>query len=159
MDPSSIFLILALLILVVIIVARPFSERSLSRLYHSDQELSALLAERERILEALTELDFDHNLGKVPQEIFPSQRADLVRRGAEVLRKLDIHQEAAVESQPAANPSEGNKETSGLDDELENLIAARRKSREGGAASFCRNCGDPLSADDRFCSNCGAKTT
>jgi len=90
---GSIFLILALLVIVVLLISRPFFTRKASpensfdtRL---DRECSNLLAERDRILVALQELDFDFTLGKIPGESYTPQRTRLVRRGAEVLRRLD----------------------------------------------------------------------
>ncbi len=88
MDIGSLFLILALLILVGLFISKPLFERraiavsSLSN--REDHDLSALLAERDRILNALQEMDFDYNLGKIPAEDYPAQRAALVhtRRGS-----------------------------------------------------------------------------
>jgi hypothetical protein len=35
-------------------------------------EVSALKAERDRVINSLQELDFDHKLGKIPQRIIPN---------------------------------------------------------------------------------------
>ena len=45
------------------------------------------------------------------------------------------------------------------DDEMEVLIANRRRVRQGKAAGFCPQCGGPLQKSDRFCPKCGAKMT
>ncbi|HWQ83818.1 MAG TPA: hypothetical protein VN363_04580, partial [Anaerolineales bacterium] len=93
MDIGSILIILALLIPVVLFIARPFYEPRLIEQeglnQHEDHDLSGLLAERDRILNALQELEFDHVLGKIPDEDYPAQRAWLVQQGADVLRRLD----------------------------------------------------------------------
>lgn len=115
MPIGSVLLILALAVLVAFIVARPFSETE--RSWTDTEELSALLAERERILEALLELDFDHQLGKVPEEIYASQRADLVNKGAQVLKELDS--QAAGAEQSPLDPK----------DDLERLIATRKADK------------------------------
>jgi hypothetical protein len=116
MDIGSIFLILALLILVGLFVARPlFERRAVVSTRESDEEEhthSSLLAERDRVLNALQELDFDYQLGKIPDEDYPSQRALLVQHGADVLRQLD-----RLAAQPAASSVEAR---------LEAAIAARR---------------------------------
>lgn len=113
MPIGSILLVLALAVLVAFIVARPFWDTRGSG-WSDAKEPSALLAERERILEALVELDFDHELGKVPQEIFASQRTNLVSQGARVLEQLDGQLAKAGRSKLDPN------------DDLERLIAARK---------------------------------
>ena len=89
MDLGSIFLLLALLILTALYIGRPLYERSATVVRPVEHEHSALLSERDRILDALSELDFDHDLGKIPEGDYPLQRRQLVQRGAEVLRQLD----------------------------------------------------------------------
>jgi hypothetical protein len=191
MDIGSIFLILGLLLLVVLFISRPFYEYKASSLSQQEQERSALLAERDRVLTALQELDFDHALGKIPQEDYPAQRLALLTYGADILRKLDAFQpqpvglqqnankeanpedrlEAAIAARaalrgPVAAPAferqvavanGGNgKSLVTADDDLEVLIANRRRSRPGKAAGFCPKCGGPLQRSDRFCPKCGA---
>lgn len=116
MPIGSVLLILALVALVALIVARPFWESQRGS-WTKGEETSSLLAERERILEALLELDFDHQLGKVPEEIFASQRADLVNKGAQVLKELDS-QQAGADRAPL-DPK----------DDLERLIATRKADK------------------------------
>ena len=74
MDLGSIFLIIALLMLVALYVAQPLVKRKSKIVSEEEQQRSALLAERDRILDALQELDFDHQLGKVPAKDYPGQR-------------------------------------------------------------------------------------
>jgi hypothetical protein len=180
MELGSIFLILALGVLVVFFVSRPFFEKtpatSLEDQQSTDHERSAWLAERDRILNALQELDFDYTLGKIPPEDYPAQRAALVQRGAEALRKLDAMQpgpsqaqaedriEAAVSARraDAAVARAGNGQrplpvSAAPDDELEAMLANRRRARQEKAAGFCPKCGKPLQKSDRFCPKCGAK--
>src|SRR5689334_3188954 len=89
MQIGSIFLILAVLILVAIYLYAPFTLRELRLRSGESSEISALKAERDRVIDALRELDFDHTLGKIPPEDYPMQRAELLQKGADVLRRLD----------------------------------------------------------------------
>jgi len=41
------------------------------------------------------------------------------------------------------------------DDDLESMIAARRKTRKEKSAGFCPKCGKPILVSDRFCPSCG----
>lgn len=198
MDIGSLFLIFGLLLLVGLFVARPLLENRSISIGRSDHEHSALLAERERVLTALEELDFDFTLGKVPDEDYPEQRSMLLQRGAEVLRQLDglatgasikDPMEARIEAAIAARKSErqrgpepdeaeivrpepepvgapvaaaslpkspARRLASNGDDEVETLIASRRRERSEKAAGFCPQCGSPVQKSDHFCPKCGA---
>src|SRR5512133_3884294 len=90
MDLAAILCLVALLLLVTLYLLTPLMNRRPRRATEETQEVSSLLAEREQLLNALQELDFDFQLGKIPQEDYPEQRADLVRRGSEILQKLDL---------------------------------------------------------------------
>jgi len=67
---GSLLLFLGLLIVVSLIVAKPLFDEKASDLHHHDQ-VSRWLAERERILDALAELDADWQIGyKRQMEIY-----------------------------------------------------------------------------------------
>lgn len=181
MDIGSLFLILALLVLVALFVSRPFFEHKMTRLSVSQEEhdISGLLAERDRILNALQELDFDYALRKIPEEDYPAQRAYLLQRGADVLRKLDQMQaitagedaEARLEAAVAARRADARQASANArsqrgvmeaaaqvsvpDDELETILADRRRVRQEKAVGFCPQCGGPIHRSDRFCPKCG----
>jgi len=185
MDIGSLFLILALLVLVGLFISRPFFERKpdTHALTSSaqDHDLSHWLAEHDRILNALQELDFDASLGKIPAEDYPAQRLSLLQYGADVLRKLDAYQqggaredaEARLEAAIAARRVDGARRISVPqavavanggngnggqveDDDLEALLATRRRARQEKSAGFCPKCGGPVQKSDRFCPKCGA---
>ncbi len=178
MDIGSIFLILALLILVLLFISRPlFEHRAKADNEEGSQpaqsSLSALLAERDRALTALRDLDFDHSLGKVSEEDYPEQRTALVQRGADILRRLDELQpqpagptpvekspdqlEAAIASRRLALAAAARPNGHGAapDDQIEVMIANRRRARSETFAGFCHKCGSPLQKSDRFCHKCG----
>ena len=98
MDIGSIMLIVSSGILVSILLSRPFFVHNngnkdmhiRSALQAGDHEQSSLLAEKERILTALRDLDFDNLLGKIPAENYTGQRSELLQQGAAVLKKLDV---------------------------------------------------------------------
>jgi RNA polymerase-binding transcription factor DksA len=156
MELGAIFLILGVLVIVVIFVAQPFTEHWRVKA-QSGHEMSALLAERERALNALQELDFDFGLGKIPTEEYSAQRADLLQRGAEVLRRLDEIQikQFALAEKPGKLMTEEQPASNFADEELEDLIAKRRALRRQKTGGFCPNCGKPILMSDQFCPACG----
>jgi hypothetical protein len=178
MDIGSFFLILALFILVGLFVARPFFENRARVVTRQEHEMSALLAERDRIINALQELDFDYQMGKIPEEDYPTERAYLLQTGAETLRRLDELQLASpvasaedrIESairerraerlhqpQTAGVPGIPFRGIGAQDDDLEALIASRRRAMEGRSGGFCPQCGNPVTKTDKFCPRCGDK--
>lgn len=148
MEVSAILLTLGVFLLAAAFVVRPllgdYRPAALN-----DRARSHLLAERERLLNALRELDFDYSLGKVPAEEYPLQRAELVRQGAEVMRQLD---EINASRRNGRKPEAAQTAT---DDVVEERIARRRAERAEKADGFCPHCGKVVLAADRFCSHCG----
>jgi len=168
MDIGAIFFTLAVITLVGMYVGQPFIQRRGRRATDEDHEYSSLMADYDRAVNTLQELDFDNSLGKVPAEDYPRQRAELLAKGADLLRKLDEIQpqekktsrdaesrmEAAVASRRA--DSSAKKSVAVLDDDdLESMISARRKTRKEKSAGFCPKCGKPVQVSDRFCPSCG----
>jgi len=162
MDLGALFLLLALALLVGAIISRPLffkgtEEPAVSASLPAEHQRSTRLAERDRLLTALQELEFDHNLGKVPEEDYPEQRAALVKSTAEVLRQLDTTPAASAPAGEPAISQEMAPPPAVADGELEALIAAHRRARpmDEKAAGFCSKCGKPAARSDKFCSRCG----
>jgi hypothetical protein len=169
MDFGSIFLILSLAVIVALYVSqpllarRPTSTRQGQRQVQAeDHQRSALLADRDRLLLSLHDLDFDHALGKIPAEDYPVQRAALLQTGADVLRQLEElgYKEDLQPSMAAAGAHAQRRKdwpvVSEPDDELEEMIATYRKARQEKSVGFCTNCGKPVRKSDKFCARCGA---
>ena len=165
MDLGAILVLLALLIAVGLFLAAPLMRGARPRPLDELPEVSALLAERDRVINALQELDFDFKLGKVPEDAYPAQRSELLQRGASILKELDrLAPEAATDSDAsdrieqavAAHPAAVTDMDGALPDErIESLLAARRAARHDSSAGFCPHCGKPVLLNDRFCPNCG----
>ena len=158
MDIGALFILLALTILVAMYLAQPYMERRTKIVSVEELELSALFAKRDDAIDALKELEFDNMLGKVPEEDYPAQKAELMQNGADAMRRIDEHQsdgvakddlEAAITSRRADSISVNN------DDDIASLIAARRSKRKAKSGGFCSNCGHPVLSKDKFCTNCG----
>lgn len=184
MDLGSIFLILALSILVSLFIGRPLlDQRAVGTPLIEDglelkvnRERSALLAEQERILNILQELDFDRAIGKIQEKEYLVRRLSYLQSGVSVLQRLDAisrsmtgntvsrdeatrQMEAAIEVRRAGSELANEREISIMsgEDSLENLIAARRRTRLERSGGFCTTCGRPLQKSDRFCFHCGTK--
>ena len=167
MELGSFFLALAVLLAVGLYVGQPFFERGGRRRSSTEaHEVSSLMAERDRVVNALQELDFDFQLNKIPAEDYPAQRAELLKKGADVLKQLDALTPATtngkatvdrIESAVAARRADLSNAPIAVrtDDDVEALIATRRKARKDKSGGFCPRCGKPALASDRFCPHCG----
>lgn len=165
MEIAAILLTFGVAILVGLYLYAPLLERQGRRVTAEEHELSSLLAERDRVVNSLQELDFDFKLGKIPEDDYPAQRAALLQRGADILRKIDSFSpqsasaqdtESRLEKAAAARRADASaRQASPTDDDLESLIVARRKARKSKSAGFCPKCGKPVLASDKFCPSCG----
>ncbi len=168
MDLSAILLLLALFLGVGLYLAAPLVGDTVRRATEETQEVSSLMAERDRMITALQELDFDYKLGKIPEDDYPAQRVELLERGAAILKKLDDlipavvtkgkagSAQARLEKAAAARRADASIRADPIsDDEIESMLAARRKERKSKSAGFCPHCGKPILVSDRFCPNCG----
>jgi NADH pyrophosphatase NudC (nudix superfamily) len=137
-------------------VTQPFTQRWRAKV-QSEQAISVLLANRENALSALQELDFDFKLGKILPEEYSIQRASFLQMGAEALRRLDEIE--AARPAPIEEPVKPVTRVKAIkplaDEDLEDLVAKRRSTRQQNATGFCPKCGKPILQSDRFCSSCG----
>ena len=131
MEISSIIIGLILLGGSVAYISLPFRQRrrkdtnsSKAPIQHSGQ--------RDVVLNALRDLDFDFKTGKVSEEDYKPLRAQLMVEAAQYMET----------------------EKKG-DDQLEQMIRARRTPKQEGAR--CRHCEAPIRAGDLFCSSCGKR--
>ena len=164
MSIGSILFGFSLVILVGLFLSRPFlvapaREKRVRKGRH------LLLVEKEALLEQIRSLDFEHETGTLPTEIYEAQREALVQETAVILKKLD--------TAPA-----GNGQAATLDTEIEAAVAQIRGWQPAGqpaevaaaaaapagiippplnGGGFCPQCGNPADRDDKFCSTCGHK--
>jgi zinc-ribbon domain len=171
-DLGAIVLLIALFLGVGLYLAAPLLRNRVARGLEHNQEYSSMMAERDRVIRALQELDFDFKLGKIPQGDYPTLRADLLRKGTRILVKLDELSavstsrkdaptvESRLERAAAGGPAkavtmEETKAVSLTDEGIEAMLLERRKVHKSKPAGFCPRCGKPILLTDLFCPNCG----
>jgi rubrerythrin len=168
METTAILLILTVVLLVAAFIGRPFyikDARYTRKLNPADGASkdkldhihSSLLAEKERILSSIQELDFDNSLHKVPEDLYPVQRAELLQKAAGLLKELE-NMGFAHETKVTVKTKNSNKVMTGYD-ELEEMIAKRRTEIKEKSSGFCPRCGRAIQENDRFCPKCGFTIT
>jgi hypothetical protein len=149
MDIGSILIMLAITILVIAFIARPFASRGGSMVSQGEQRLSSLQAERDKILSLIQEIELDHAAGKIPDEDYLPQRTALVQHGAEVLREIDGLEPVRPQAAERTSPD--------LETQIEVAVARLRQTTKAETGpGYCAQCGKLLVPGDRFCSHCGA---
>lgn len=157
MEPGSILVTLAIALLAASYIARPLVTRRSVAVSDAERRLSALQAERDQVLDMLRDVDMDFTMGKISPDDYQAQRADLMVRGASILRAID-ESEGAAKAHPFARGEGTDQETEQLEAELEAAVK-RLRSREPQAVEedgYCGRCGEAVKAGDRFCFHCGA---
>ncbi|MDZ7292612.1 MAG: zinc ribbon domain-containing protein [candidate division KSB1 bacterium] len=110
---------------------------------HRAQELEARKAE---IYAAIRDIDFDYRMGKLSQEDYQALRDRYKAEAIDMMKQID----ALMLRQSRSSSSKGDgKEGSGQS--RKTTVSSGKKLR------FCPQCGQPVEADDRFCSACGGK--
>lgn len=140
---GSIFLGLALLILLVLFLVRPFFMVKPQR-RPSNGQREQLLLRKEALLDAIRALDFDHDTGNLPDVEYEQQRSALMSEAAVTLKALD-----ELPADPADADIYAQIETA------VSSIKVQRSESAGAPSQFCTNCGQRLDSDDKFCAHCG----
>ena len=148
MTMSSFLIVALIFILSGVIILRPLFDPKVSRSAAASGRYDALLAEKERLYSIIEELDQSLDLGKISAQDHSTSRAELLNQAAKVLAELDkIRGKKKVSQKPKASPM--------ADDELEEMIQARRESLNSRSSQVCPKCGEPAGQKDQFCSQCG----
>ncbi len=167
---GSILLGGALVLIVVLFLARPFAAGEDEEQRIGREAVDALLLRKESLLREIRELDDDYEAAKVAPEMYRHNRPLLLKQAALVMKQLDEHGyteaaeipadvdariEAAVRR--ARSPEQ-------IDDQIEAAVRQARAraatpatpaTPTAGVARFCPACGRPVEPDDRFCPKCG----
>jgi hypothetical protein len=110
--------------------------------------------EKQALLKALKELDFDHQMGKVSAKDFAEIRAQYRARAIRVMRQLDAsgrdyESMIAQEVQKRLRPSSGAESRPATAPESETVdphACGKCKTKNDADAEFCKNCGLKLGA-------------
>jgi hypothetical protein len=139
---GSIFLGLALLLLLFLFLVRPFMKAPPE--VEAVTKRQELETRKDAVLEAIRALDFDHDTGKMPDQEYEQQRSALMAEAAVTLKALDELPAATVDDDVYAQIEAAI-----------SRIKAQRTQIDGLPARFCTNCGQALDSGDNFCARCG----
>ena len=131
MEISSIFVGFALFVASLAYVSLPFRQKRLKTTSISSVRTTQN-GQREAVLSALRELDFDFKTGKISEEDYTPLRTQLMAEAAQYIEAEEKESE-----------------------QLEALIRTRRAAAQQQGLR-CEHCNAPIQAGQRFCSKCGS---
>lgn len=139
---SVLLVVIVLFVLAYPIIQQGRGQAPIAASTLREEALADLLAERDAAFQAIRDLQFDHEVGKLSDADLGLYEAQLKQGAAESLRRLDAW-EAGVDRS--------------LSQAIERQVRARRAALLQGSRP-CPQCGRPVAADDAFCTACGAST-
>jgi hypothetical protein len=168
---GSILLGGAVLVLVLLYLARPFAAAEDDPARHERETVDSLLLRKESLLRDIRELDDDYESAKVAPELYRHTRPQLLKQAALVMKQLDEHGYTEAPAGAVMTPDMDAqieaavsrlRSPEQLDAEIEAAVRRARSAPPAtptvtgnGAAQFCPQCGRRVEPDDRFCPKCG----
>ncbi len=166
---GSVLLGIALLLIVILYLARPFVVAEDEAVRLDREEVDGLVLRRDALLRQIRDLDDDMEAAKVAPELYQRQRPQLVRQAAVVMQQLDAHGHSDAMAATITPDVDAQMEAAvrrlrtpqEVDADIEAAVrAARTGARPAATAApaavtFCPQCGRRVEADDRFCPKCG----
>ena len=166
---GSILLGGALVLIVVLFLARPFAAGEDEERRRGREAVDALLLRKESLLREIRELDDDYEAAKVAPEMYRHTRPQLLKQAALVMKQLDERGYVEADEIPADVDARIEaavrraRSPQQVDDQIEAAVRQARaraaaptvEATGNGAPRFCPSCGRPVEPDDRFCPNCG----
>ncbi len=159
-------IILALIIVlgVLAFVAYPLIKTPPEDRTETSLALDGLLSQRDAAYDAIRDLDFDFQMGKLSQSDYSTMRERYKGRAAVALEQIDetsrtiTHVSDRDEERIAALRA-AKRSSPPADDSIEQEIARRRARKVAVGGLHCGKCGTPYTTGDAFCAKCGASLT
>lgn len=116
MSASGIIFTAGLTLVILLLILGPFFTSRGERNAQDVQTLTELRVQYDRILTNIRDLDEDHAIGKLEQDVYGPERSRLVAQGVALLKQID-ERSASVTGEAT-------------DTAIEEAIAARRKKQQ-----------------------------
>ncbi len=167
---GSILLGGALVVIVVLYLARPFALPEDEAARVDRETIDGLLLRKDALLRDIRELDEDYEAAKVAPEMYRAARPQMVKQAAILMKQLDdagyvevAPVSANVDAQSVDNQIEAAvrrlRTPEQIDAQIEAAILQARQQppATNGTTQYCPQCGRRVEPDERFCARCGRK--
>lgn len=180
----EVIVIAAIVVAVLAFMAYPLFSQRIEEPGAAADALDSLVAQRDSAYDAIRDLDFDYQMGKLSQQDYELLRDKYKVRAAQLLQQIDElagkgGAETRIEEEVARLRTRREKRPSPppavLADPIEQEVARLRARRRAGGADvieqevarlratrstssrMCSQCGTLVHAGDQFCAECGNK--
>ena len=158
----ELILVAIIVVGIIVFIAYPLFTVAREDAAETPGALDGLIAQRDSAYDAIRDLDFDFQMGKLSQSDYTALREKYRARAALALQQIDAlggngagkkieEQVAQLRAEKRAAPA--------ADDAIEREVARLRASKSTGSPLRCGNCGTPYHAGDAFCAKCGNRLT
>ncbi len=157
MSLGAVLVGIAMLILSTVVVLDPILKEGRRREAGKRQDRPSPPRELE-ILQAIKDLDFDYQTGKVEEADYERLRKALVLEAAQRLQAAEERQaelERALEEAIARKRVRPRERAGAGTKDDANPGPGAELPKPAPAAQFCTSCGNRLAQGDRFCNRCG----
>lgn len=170
---GSVLLGVALIVIVLLYLARPFAMPIDEEARLDREEVDSLHLRRDALLRQIRELDDDMEAAKVAPELYQARRPQLMKQAALLTQQLDAHG-YSTGAPAAAAPADLDAQLEAaikrartpqqVDEDIESAVRQARGRSSNGApsatvptstAAYCPQCGRRVEPADRFCPKCG----
>jgi hypothetical protein len=148
MEFGSVLIVIFIFLLSGFYILRPFLVSTDTGGRAGSTLRDSLVAERERLLLAIEELDLEFELKKISSDEHARNREFLLFEAAKVIKEIDNLPKKGAAKQKETAPVRD-------DNDLEKMIADRRKQLKGDKSMKCPHCGEAVDKGGQFCSHCG----
>ncbi len=143
---------------IIAFIAYPLFTAPSDETTEAPSELDGIVAQRDAAYDAIRDLDFDFQLGKLSQSDYVALREKYKGRAATALQQIDaLGGDGAHIEEEVAQLRAAKHAAPLMDDDIEREVARLRGERNTLAQLHCSNCGTPYHSGDAFCAKCGIK--
>ena len=159
----ELFLAVIIVLGVLAFIAYPLFKPSPEEESETPVALDGLLSQRDAAYDAIRDLDFDFQMGKLSQSDYTTMRERYKGRAAVALEQIDETNRASADAGGLTDEQEeqiaklraAKRAAPAADDPIEREIARVRASKTSTAGVRCAKCGTPYHAGDIYCNKCG----
>ena len=162
----EILIVLTIAIIVSVFISLPFFRKNEFDQPHSEEDshqvqetmikrLNVLNNEKESIYNALKDIEFDYEIGKLSKNDFEELSLSYKSKAISILKEIDeISNEIKFKEDYKPESEKGSGEDGSMEREI---LQIRNSNKTLEPFIKCLNCGKERNPDDLFCSKCGAK--
>lgn len=161
----TLFIAFIVSLAVILYVVRPLIDGSAAPVYVEDDRLTDLLSRKDAVLQAIKDLEFDRNVGKLEASDFDRFSQSLSRQAVGLMQQIEkiapssTQHDDLLEQEIAKLRKTGAQVVASKAAPIKKVAVSTNghtPAPAAGKTKFCTECGQPVGTNHKFCANCGA---